>query len=130
MSDPKRYDLRCRNCGLCDMEEWDDGEFVLWSDYEKLKAENARIRKLFADTERLMLLDGEYEAAKVGTYAVLQAEVDRLTQEYSDATNHYNKLHNDLRKAGDDLDHFLGVLGCTNDKGVRLAWKAAKGVKS
>lgn len=31
-----------------------------------------------------------------------------------------------LRKAGDDLDHFLGVLGCTNDKGVRLAWQAAK----
>jgi hypothetical protein len=37
------------------------------------------------------------------------------------------KAENDqLRKAGDDLDHFLGVLGCTNDKGVRLAWIAAK----
>lgn len=43
-----------------------------------LQAEVERLRKLFADTERLMLLDGEYEAAKVGTYARLQAEVERV----------------------------------------------------
>ena len=44
----------------------------------QLKAEVERLRKLFADTERLMLLDGEYEAAKVGTYARLKADVVEL----------------------------------------------------
>ena len=42
----------------------------------RLKAEVERMTKLFADTERLMLLDGEYEALKAGTYARLTAEVE------------------------------------------------------
>lgn len=110
MSDPIRYDQNCRNCGSCEMQEWDDGAFVCWSDYEKLKTENARIRKLFADTERLMLLDGEYEAAKVGTYAVLQAEVNRL------------------RFAGDMLADCLdGSVTCLDHRDVIARWKAEKG---
>lgn len=47
-------------------------------EYEKLKAEVERLRKLFADTDRLMLLDGEYEAAKVGTYARLRKATDAM----------------------------------------------------
>ena len=83
----------------------------------KLEAENARLRKLFADTERLMLLDGEYEAAKVGTYADLKAEVERL------------------RKAGDDLYRSMFEIGCNEMAdnfqydawwGSMNAWNAAK----
>ena len=73
------------------------------AEIQKLKEENARIRKLFAETERLMLLDGEYEALKAGTYARLTAEVEKLEtevasigSEYMAATRHYNSLHNDL----------------------------------
>lgn len=52
----------------------------LVAEVARLKAEVERLTKLFADTERLMLLDGEYEAAKVGTYANLKAEIERLTK--------------------------------------------------
>ena len=73
-------------------------------------------------------------------YARLQAEVERLMQEYSDATNHYNKLHNDLqaeverlRKAGDELAlslaafHLLhrGSIDTTTQPDI-VAWNAAK----
>ena len=63
------------------------------SENRLLKAEVERLRKLFADTERLMLLDGEYEAAKVGTYARLKAEVERLTKAHSDALADFWNIH-------------------------------------
>ncbi len=75
MSEPKRYGIDPKYCSI---EEFEDGQYVSYEDYARLKAEVERLRKLFADTERLMLLDGEYEAAKVGTYARLKAEVERL----------------------------------------------------
>ena len=50
--------------------------YVTLERYELLQAENERLRKLFAETERLMLIDGEYEALKAGTYARLTAEVE------------------------------------------------------
>ena len=80
----------------------------------RLKAEVERLRKLFADTERLMLLDGEYEAAKVGTYARLKAEVETL------------------RKAGDAMADAMDRNGCHDngdyDENVRVTneWTAAK----
>ena len=58
--------------------EFSEGEYVLHSDYAALLAENERIRKLFEATERLTLLDGEYEAAKAGTYNRLNDELQRL----------------------------------------------------
>jgi cell division protein FtsB len=64
----------------------EETNFVKLSVYQSLEAENARLKaeverltELFRKTERLMLLDGEYEATKVGTYDRLQAEVERLT---------------------------------------------------
>lgn len=63
------------------MDEWSMGSYVSYSDYEKLMAENERIRKLFADTERLMLLDGEYEAVEAGTYNILNDELQKLRHE-------------------------------------------------
>ena len=69
-------------------------------------------------------------------YARLQAEVERLMQEYSDATNHYNKLHNDLqaeverlRKAGDELLHEWSSGDETDGRNFKkglVLWNAAK----
>ena len=70
-------------------------------------------------------------------YARLQAEVERLMQEYSDATNHYNKLHNDLqaeverlRKAGDAMASLIKYEPRVNTfdpiPQVVKAWNAAK----
>lgn len=69
--------------------------------------------------------------------ARLKAEVERLTQEYSDATNHYNKLHNDLeaeverlRKAGDAMTEVIWLSGCVSGMEIKertvKAWQAAK----
>lgn len=74
------------------MKEDDDGQWVLLSDYALLKAENDRIRSLFAETERLMLLDGEWEAAPAGTYVKLRDEVRQL------------------RAAGDKMDLAISTL--------------------
>jgi hypothetical protein len=81
-----------------------------------LQAENKRIGKLFADTERMILLDGEFEAAKVGTYAALQAENERL------------------RKAGDAVieklaEAYAGEPSDFDHAHVFKAWLAAKGVQ-
>ena len=80
MSDPKRYDPQLDKTGEYDivMVESSIGDFVRWQDYAQLKAENDRIRSLFAETERLTLLDGEWEAAPAGTYAKLGNEIREL----------------------------------------------------
>jgi hypothetical protein len=45
VSDPTRYEVE--GC----MEPSKKGDFVMWSDYAKLKAENQRFRKAFKDIE-------------------------------------------------------------------------------
>ena len=62
--------------------------------------------------------------------ARLKAEVEAVRQEYSDATNHYNRLHNDLQaeverltKAGDGL--CASAYLWKTDPAV-LRWNAAK----
>ena len=50
-------------------------------DYERLVAENTRLKKIFEQTERWMLIDGEYEAAPCGSYERLEAENSRLNSE-------------------------------------------------
>jgi hypothetical protein len=102
VSEPKRYGIDPKYCSI---EEFEDGQYVSYEDYARLKAEVERLRKLFADTERLMLLDGEYEAAKVGTYARLKAEVERL------------------RKAGDAVCESPYLW---EDDPAVIAWRAAK----
>lgn len=80
----KRYRLSSDGCDfgffpIDDREsEPPEGEYVEYSDYAALLAENERIRKLFEATERLTLLDGEYEAAKAGTYNRLNDELQCL----------------------------------------------------
>lgn len=122
MSDPKRYGFPMCECDATDefhmeeigMTELKDGGFVLWSDYEKLKAENARILKLFADTERLMLLDGEYEAVRVGTFSYFKDLVERISAE-----------NNRLRFAGDMLADCLdGSVTCLDHNDVIARWKS------
>ena len=85
----------------------------LMAENKRLAAENERIRKLFAETERLMLLDGEYEATNAGTYARLTAENERL------------------RKAGDELAKELATAWAAtvselDETAPIAAWLAAK----
>ena len=102
---------------------------------QELRAENARLRKLFADTDRLMLLDGEYEAAKVGTYARLKAEVERLRNLGIKLDGYVDLLQGEnerLRKAGDALYSRYLCSGCSecegmyDDSKVLDEWNAAK----
>ena len=92
---------------------------LLEAENARLKAENERIRKLFYDTERLMLIDGEYEAAKVGTYADLKSENARLQAEVER-----------LRKAGDAMAEALNlnddVFDNQDKKEAQANWRAAK----
>jgi hypothetical protein len=60
----------------CQLVERDD----LKAENARLKAEIERLTELFRKTERLMLVDGEYEAVKAGTVASLKAEVERLEE--------------------------------------------------
>jgi hypothetical protein len=53
---------------------------ALFEEIARLKAEVERLKAMYRNTERWMLVDGEFEAAKVGTYARLKAEVERLTK--------------------------------------------------
>jgi uncharacterized protein YoxC len=68
----------------------------------------------------------------INEIARLKAEVEAVTQEYRDATNHYNNLHNDLqaeverlRKAGDEVVSRIQV--CTEDLWCSIhRWNAAR----
>ena len=73
---------------------------LLEAENARLKAEVERLRKLFADTERLMLLEGEYEAAKVGTYANLKAEVERLTKDNRQLTKAFEIAEGIIKRMG------------------------------
>ena len=83
------------------------GKWVNFEDYARLKAFSDEAQAHIAKEERKSRERLDMEQAE---NARLKAEFERLTQEYSDATNHYNKLHNNLqaevellRKAGDEL---------------------------
>lgn len=112
MNEPKRLTLT--NLNWPDKLVKENTEWVSNEDYLLLKAENERIRKLFADTERLMLLDGEYEAAKVGTYASHKAEVDRLTATMEKVILTADKIDEQnqrLLKAGDAMVEICNLHG-------------------
>ena len=91
----------------------------------RLKAEVERLTELFRKTERLMLLDGEYEATKVGTYARLQAQVERLTADL-----------NKMTKTPEGVDYVEVDVGFWTKSGSRLPssystfWSNDKGVQS
>jgi predicted nucleic acid-binding Zn-ribbon protein len=66
--------------------------------------------------------------------ARLKAEVEAVRQEYSDATNHYNRLHNDLQaqverltKAGDAMADMVDwEVPYERRKKLEADWNAAK----
>ena len=112
MNEPKR--LTITNLNWPDKSVKENTEWVSNEDYLLLKAENERIRKLFADTERLMLLDGEYEAAKVGTYASHKAKVERLTSAMEKVISTADKIDEQnqrLIKAGDAMAEICNLHG-------------------
>ena len=92
---------------------------------ERLKAEVERLTCLFKETERLMLVDGEYEAVKVGTIASLKAEVERLTADL-----------NKMTKTPDGVDGVEVKVSFWTKSGSRLPssystfWSNDKGGKS
>ena len=93
---------------------------------ERLKAEVERLTCLFKETERLMLVDGEYEAVKVGTIARLKAEIERLTADL-----------NKMTKTPDGVDGVEVKVSFWNKSGTRLPssystffWVNDKGGKS
>jgi hypothetical protein len=108
-----------------------EAECIKWDDLEKenarLKTEVERLKAMYRDTERWMLVDGEFEAAKVGTYAQLKAEVERLTLLQSETLAERNKAEAQverLTEAGDDLAIWLGF---EDPDSPRIAeWNAAK----
>jgi len=103
----------------------------------RLKAEVERIEPELEQRCRELNLSLGQQAIQLRQIGELKAEVERLTQEYSDATNHYNKLHNDLeaeverlRKAGDAMTEVIWLSGCVSGMEIKertvKAWQAAK----
>ena len=99
----------------------------LKSENARLKAEVERLKAMYRDTERWMLVDGEFEAAKVGTYAQLKAEVERLTLLQSETLAERNKAEAQverLTEAGDYLAIWVGFE--YEDSPSIKEWEAAK----
>jgi len=121
MSDIPRYEVE--GC----MEPSNEGCFVMWSDYKKLKAENERQKRELECAE--LNWRRQYEA---------RAEMGKKMQFLSDdrikiiAKQVALQAENErLRKAGDKMDAYLkrqdgttnGMLDC------RVEWLTAKGVQ-
>jgi hypothetical protein len=137
MNEPNRYTGKTEGTVL-GSPHWEhpEGEWVKWDDYARLKAEVERMKAMYRDTERWMLVDGEFEAAKVGTYARLKAEVERLTLLQSETLAERNKAEAQverLTEAGDAMAKVItefrgGPRGnhVKNAFAVWDAWNAAK----
>lgn len=100
MSDPQRYTLALPEISY-GMDESNKGEYVLWRDYKRLKAEVERLRASSFVT-----------AVPVEEYEKLKAEVERL------------------RKAGDNLitalDKRDDVFDNSDKRQAIADWNAAK----
>jgi hypothetical protein len=119
MKDPKRYTLAEPDISY-GVDESKKGEFVYWSDYARLKAENERLRASSFVTavpcEVYEELKAEVERLKIYDYKNLsmRIEIDKL-----------NAKINRLVKAGDKM-----VLCIDGDYNYQMpcvqAWNAAK----
>ena len=125
MSEPKRYNVKCGDEGYAIVASL-GGEWVRHSDYARLKAVTAEMdktinisqagcRELKAEVERLtkadIIVQGSVSVGKsillyLAEIDRLKAELEAVSQEYRDATNHYNRLHNDLQAEVDRLTAF------------------------
>lgn len=64
-------------------------EWVRKEEYEKIKDEADRLRKTLINSDRLLLVDGDFEAFEVGTYNQMKYHLERIIG------------------AGDELDHMI-----------------------
>ena len=114
MSDPQRYTLALPEISY-GMDESNKGEYVLWRDYKRLKAEVGElceaiklasevgikmadeVTRLKAENERLKIYDVEHWQDQwllvVEDNNKLRAEVERLTKAHSDALADFWAIH-------------------------------------
>lgn len=86
-AEPKRFELIADEFGDGDMAEDPKGNYVLMQDYsflrkeaESLKEEVDRLKSILQQTDRLLLIDGEFEAYSVGTLERANARLERLIE--------------------------------------------------
>lgn len=85
MSEPLRYDPYCRNCVSCEMDEWDDGKFVKWEDYARLKAENAVVKLGNAEWKATAIERLDELIANNSVICNLRDEVERLRSQIANS---------------------------------------------
>lgn len=86
-ANPQRYELKVSESYDCDMVKDPKGNYVLMQDYsflrkeaEALKREVDRLKSILQHTDRLLLVDGEFEAYSVGTLERANAKLERLIE--------------------------------------------------
>lgn len=86
-AEPKRFELIADEFGDGDMAEDPKGNYVLMHDYsflrkeaQSLKEEVDRLKSILQQTDRLLLIDGEFEAYSVGTLERANAKLERLIE--------------------------------------------------
>lgn len=118
-AEPRRYEPDCEG----EMTSNPKGNYVLIQDYsflrkeaEALKCEVDRLKSVLRHTDRLLLVDGEFEAYSVGTLERANARLERLI------------------KAGDEFVSLLEYeeydMESTDIKDMVDAWNAAKNLNS
>lgn len=84
-AEPKRFEMIVDEFYDGDMAEDPNGNYVLMQDYsflrneaQSLKEEVDRLKSILRQTDRLLLIDGEFEAYSVGTLERANARLERL----------------------------------------------------
>jgi hypothetical protein len=122
-AEPTRFEMIVDEFYDGDMAEDPNGNYVLMQDYsflrkeaQSLKEEVDRLKSILRQTDRLLLIDGEFEAYSVGTLERANAKLERLI------------------KAGDEfvslLEHEEYDMESAGIKDMVDAWNAAKNLNS
>jgi hypothetical protein len=150
MTEPTRHELNqflCNRCNKPDAELFgmmvssNEGRWVSYEDYARLKAENAWLKEAIADSykavdemeKRFKELEAEFEMHPMAIdNARLKAEVERLDGLCKQLSRQQSDISCEnimLRKAGDALENWIAwecdaPAGTADD--IRDAWNAAK----
>jgi hypothetical protein len=122
-AEPKRFELIADKFGDGDMAEDPKGNYVLMQDYsflrkeaQSLKEEVDRLKSILRQTDRLLLIDGEFEAYSVGTLERANAKLERLIKAGDEFVSLLEYEEYDMESAG--------------IKDMVDAWNAAKNLNS